>query len=80
MKDETVFKAGYCFGRRAFSQYVGEGFKLRLMGQCFLILDESEMSVEAQGVRIGDGEVALDFKVVDGAERARIGLYVRGVN
>lgn len=80
LKEEKIFKASRCFGGLGMGHYVGEGFKLRLMGRCFLLLDESEMSVEAQGVRIGDGEVALDFKVVDLAERVRIGLYVRGVN
>ena len=80
LKDETVFKAGYCFGRMAFSQYVGEGFKLRVMGPCFLLLDEAWITVEASGVTIGDGEVALDFKLVEGAERATVGLYVRSVN
>ena len=80
LKDEKVFKAGYCFGRKAFSQYVGEGFKLRVMGPCFILLDEAWITVQANGVNVGDGEVALDFKVVDGAERATVGLYVRNVN
>lgn len=80
LQDEKVFKAGYCFGRKAFSQYVGEGFKMRVMGPCFLLLDEAWITVEAQGVTIGDGEVALDFKIVDGAERAKVGLYVRSHN
>jgi hypothetical protein len=80
LKDERVFKAGYCFGRKAFTQYVGEGFKLRVMGPCFLLLDEAWISVQANGVMVGDGEVALDFKVVDGLPRARVGLYVRSVN
>jgi hypothetical protein len=80
LTDETVFKAGYCFGRKAFSHYVGEGFKLRVMGPCFLLLDEAWITVQANGVAVGDGEVAIDFKVVDGAERATVGLYVRNVN
>lgn len=78
LKDEKVFKAGYCFGRKAFTHYVGEGFKMRVMGPCHLLLDEAWITVEANGVTIGDGEVALDFKMVDGAERAKVGLYVRG--
>lgn len=78
LKDEKVFKAGYCFGRKAFTHYVGEGFKMRVMGPCHLLLDEAWITVEASGVTIGDGEVALDFKMVDGAERAKVGLYVRG--
>src|SRR5687768_13358262 len=80
LKDESVFKAGYCFGRKAFSQYVGEGFKLRVMGPCHLLLDEAWITVQANGVMVGDGEVSIEYKGVDGAERSRIGLYVRSVN
>lgn len=79
LRDERVFKAGRCFGGKALSQYVGEGFKLRVMGPCFLLLDEAWITVPATGVTVGDGEVALDFKVVDGASRATVGLYVRSV-
>ena len=50
------------------------------MGPCFLLLDEAWITVQANGVNVGDGEVAVDFKVVDGAERATVGLYVRNVN
>jgi hypothetical protein len=75
-----VFKAGRCFGGKAFSHYVGEGFKLRVMGPCFLLLDEAWITVPANGVMVGDGEVAVEFKGVDGAERATVGLYVRNVN
>jgi hypothetical protein len=78
LKDERVFKAGRCFGGRAFTQYVGEGFKLRVMGTCFLMIDDQAwITVPANGVTVGDGEVALDFKVVEGLPRARVGLYVR---
>ena len=80
LQDERVFKAGYCFGRKAFSQYVGEGFKLRVMGPCHLLLDEAWIAVEANGVMVGDGEVAIDFKIVAGEPRSRLGIYVRGVN
>jgi len=80
LKDERVFKAGRCFGGQAFSQYVGEGFELRVMGRCNLLLEETWITVQANGVMVGDGEVAIDFKVVDGVSRARVGLYVRSVN
>ena len=81
LKDERVFKAGRCFGGRAFTQYVGEGFKLRVMGTCFLLSeDEGWITVPANGVTVGDGDVALDFKVVDGLPRARVGLYVRNAD
>ena len=80
LKDEKVFKAGRCFGGLGIGHYVGEGFRMRLSGRCNLLLDESEMSVEAGGVTVGDGEVALEFKTYEGGPRARIGLYVRGVN
>jgi hypothetical protein len=81
LRDERVFKAGRCFGGRAFTQYVGEGFKLRVMGTCFLLSeDEAWITVPANGVTVGDGDVALDFKVVDGLPRARVGLYVRNAD
>ena len=80
LKDDKVFPAGRCFGGLGMGQYVGEGFKMWLRGRCILILDDVEMSVASKGVNVGDGEVALDFKLVDGAERAIIGLYVRNIN
>jgi hypothetical protein len=81
LRDERVFKDGRCFGGRAFTQYVGEGFKLRVMGTCFLLSeDEAWITVPANGVTVGDGDVALDFKVVDGLPRARVGLYVRNAD
>jgi hypothetical protein len=80
LQDEKVFKAGHCFGQNAKGHYVGEGFRLSATGRCPLILEESTISVWANGVTIGDGEVAIDFKVVEGSSRARVGLYVRNVN
>ena len=80
LKDDRVFPAGTCFGQNAKGHYVGEGFRLWAMGRCPLILDESTIGVKAKGVSVGDGEVALDFKLVEGFERATVGLYVRNVN
>ena len=78
LKDERVFKAGRCFGGYAFTQYVGEGFKMVVNGPCSLLLDESTwITVQANGVQVGDGEVAIEVKVVDSVSRTRVGLYVR---
>jgi hypothetical protein len=75
--DGTVFPAGRCFWGYAQGMHVGEGFKLRVNGPCADSGPVADIAVDAKGIKIGDGDVALDFKVVDGVSRVRIGLYMR---
>jgi hypothetical protein len=72
-----VFLPGSCRTGLARADNVGEGYRIIVRGRC---VDESgvaDFAVQGRGISVGDGDVALDFKVVAGSPRATINLYVR---
>lgn len=72
-----VFPADTCPTGGGFGENVGEGFKLTVKGRCVPGASGAGVAVRARQIGMGDGEVSIDFKVVAGAERAGLNLYVR---
>lgn len=77
LQGDAVFRSGTCQTGRAGGQNVGEGFRLVLRGRCSQSQDTPSIAVSGKDITLADGDVALDFKVVAGADRAGVNLYVR---
>ncbi len=77
LKGDDVFRTGVCPTGWASGQVVGEGFRLRVTGPCGRNQDVASIAAPANGVTLVDGDVALDFKVIAGAGRATVNLYIR---
>jgi hypothetical protein len=56
---------------------VDEGFKLTVQGRCVPEASAANLPVPGRQISVWDGDVALDFKVVAGVERAGVNLYTR---
>jgi hypothetical protein len=72
-----VFATGTCRTGLARGENVGEGFRLKVSGRCVDESSDADLAVPGRGITIGDGELALDFKVASGGARARVSVYVR---
>jgi hypothetical protein len=77
LTDAEVFEPGACPTGKAFGGNVGEGFKLTVRGKCVSEATAANLPVPGRNITIWDGDVALDFKLDAGAERAGINLYSR---
>jgi hypothetical protein len=68
----------FCPTDRNQREFVGEGVIIKVTGPCISESTSSAMgSGEVAGLDIPDGEVRVDFKLVSGAERARVAVPVR---
>lgn len=74
------FPVGVCPTEKAMGENVGEGYKMTVRGRCLPEFATADVAVPATGVSLWDGDVALDFKVVAGAERAGLALFARYVD
>jgi len=72
-----VFAPGTCPTGAAGGENVDEGFKLSVRGRCVPDAGAANLPVPSRQIAVWDGDVALDFKVVSGVERAGINLHVR---
>jgi hypothetical protein len=72
-----VFAPGSCPTGAASGENVEEGFKLSVRGKCVPEAEAANLPVPGREITVWDGEVALDFRVDAGAERAGINLYAR---
>jgi len=77
LKGDALFPSGFCPTGDASGQNVGEGFQLRVKGRCGPNQNAASIAVPGRNISFADGDLALDFKVALGAERAGITLYVR---
>jgi hypothetical protein len=77
LKGDAVFRSGFCPTGMASGQNVGEGFRLRVTGPCGQHQDVASIAVPGNDITFANGDLALDFKVAAGAERAIINLYLR---
>ncbi len=72
-----IFEPGACPTGAARGENVDEGFKLTVSGRCVPDAGAANLPVPGRQVSVWDGDVALDFKVVSGVERAGVNLYTR---
>jgi hypothetical protein len=77
LTDSRIFRPGRCPTMWAGGDLVAEGYKLTVVGLCFEDASVADVTVPARGVTVGDGDVALDFKVLAGEARVAVSLYVR---
>lgn len=72
-----VFEPGTCPTGAARGENVDEGFKLSVRGRCVSEASAANLPVPGRQISVWDGDVALDFKVVSGVERAGVNVYAR---
>jgi hypothetical protein len=72
-----LFDARDCPTTAANGEYVGEGFRLRVRGRCVQTAPAANLPVPARGLVVQDHDVAVDFKVAVGSERASLNLFTR---
>jgi hypothetical protein len=72
-----LFDARVCPTNAAGGQYVDEGFRLSVRGRCVQDAPAANLPLPAPGISMLDNDVAVDFKVVAGAQRAGLNLYAR---
>jgi hypothetical protein len=72
-----VFAPGRCPTGAAYGENVDEGFKITVRGKCVSEAEAANAPVPGREITVWDGDVALDFRVEAGAERAGINLYAR---
>jgi hypothetical protein len=72
-----VFAPGRCPTGAAFGENVEAGFRLAVLGKCVSEAEAANLPVPGRDITIWDGDVALDFRVDAGAERAGINLFAR---
>lgn len=77
MVNTDIFPTGRCMTGLARGESVDEGLKITIGGPCLETSETADIALPGRGVRIGDGDVAMDFKVVSGAQRAAVSIYVR---
>lgn len=77
LANTDVFPAGRCRTGYADGSAVDEGFRIRVAGPCIEPSETADVSLPGRGISIGDGDLALDFKVISGAQRAAVSVYVR---
>jgi hypothetical protein len=72
-----IFAPDTCLTGGGGGENVGEGLKLYVRGRCTQGANVAAVAVRAKNIGVGDGEVAIDFKAVTGADRAGLNLYAR---
>jgi hypothetical protein len=72
-----IFEARACPTNAASGQYVSEGFRVSVRGRCVQNAVAANLPLPAPQVSMLDNDVAIDFKVVAGAERVGLNLYAR---
>ena len=72
-----IFQPGTCPTGRAGGGNVEEGFQVYVQGRCVDQHNAAYITVRGQEIGVGDGEVSIEFKVLSGADRAVINLFVR---
>jgi hypothetical protein len=72
-----VFPSGRCLTGQGRGETVDEGFKIVVSGRCREDAETADIALPGRGISIGDGDIALDFKVLSGAQRAAVSMYVR---
>jgi hypothetical protein len=77
LKNDRIFRPGKCPTLSAGGDLVPDGFRLVVVGPCTDDAGVADVSVPARGITVGDGDVAMDFMVADGAELATLSVYVR---
>ncbi|MGE3268215.1 MAG: hypothetical protein AB7P40_05670 [Chloroflexota bacterium] len=77
LTDTAIFRAGRCQTDQAGGGPVGEGFRISVAGRCGEASETAEVALAGRGISLGDGELALEFKVVAGSDRASVSVYAR---
>jgi hypothetical protein len=72
-----LFEARACPTGAASGQYVVEGFRLSVRGRCVQDAPSANLPLPAPRITMLDNDVAVDFKVVAGANRAGLNVYAR---
>jgi hypothetical protein len=77
MTGGKVFPAGVCGTGYGRGDLTPDGLQITVLGQCIYDAPISEVSVTGKGLAIADGDVAMDIKVTNHADRARPAIYAR---
>jgi hypothetical protein len=72
-----VFEPGNCPTGANGGEIVGEGYKQTVRGRCIANRNVADVAKLGFTPMLGDGEVALDFRVVEGVGRAAVYLHTR---
>jgi hypothetical protein len=77
LKTGAILPDGVCQTGYTLGDLIPDGLELTVLGRCPADQETPSLTVQGRGVTVGDGDVALDFKVTNQAERARVNLYAR---
>jgi hypothetical protein len=77
LADGKVIPTGICPTGKGIGETVGEGLILKVRGPCRPEDKESSVQVLMRGLGVQDGEVAIEFKTVQGGDRAGTYLYIQ---
>jgi hypothetical protein len=72
-----LFEARTCPTGAARGEYVTDGFRLSVRGRCVQDAPSANLPLPAPNVVMQDDELAVEFKVVAGVERAGLNVYAR---
>jgi len=75
--DGTVIPTGACPTGRSLGETVSEGLRLKVQGRCRSEDSDATVQVLVRGLGTQDGETAVDFKPVAGAQRSSVRLFTR---
>ena len=79
LRDGTVIPTGVCPTGRAVGENVGDGLRLKVQGRCRSDDSDAIVQVLVRGLGTQDGEIAIDFKPVAGAQHSSVRLFTRVV-
>lgn len=77
LMDARIFASNTCPTNRGLSQNVGDGFILKIWGRCLPDRGDVDIPAPARGILLLDGDVAVDYKVVQGGARTGFNIYLR---
>jgi hypothetical protein len=77
LSDGEIIPPGTCPTGKALGENVDEGLILKVRGPCRPDDKEASVQVLMRGLGVQDGEVALEFKTVQGGDRAGTYLYMQ---
>lgn len=80
LTNADVFPAGQCHTGEARGEVTGEGFQIMVNGRCIDDSETADVALPGRGISIQDGDLAMDFRIVSGAQRAQISVYVRNTS
>jgi hypothetical protein len=78
LKTGAIFPDGVCRTGYTLGDLIPDGLELTVLGRCPAEQETPSLTVPGKGVSLGDGDLALDFKVTGQPERSRVNLFVRG--